>query len=121
MEALHGKYKLYLASNGTAFVQHRRLEQAGLYPFFEDIFISQEVGHNKPAREFFETAFGRIPHFSREKAIMVGDSLTSDILGGIQAGIPTVWVNPQNEPAGHVHPDYQIAALPQLLPLLKSL
>ena len=72
-----------LASNGTATVQHSRLTSANLYRFFEQVFISQEVGFNKPAREFFESCFARIPGFSRERAMMVGDSLSSDIQGGI--------------------------------------
>ena len=61
----------------TATVQHSRLTSANLYRFFEQVFISQEVGFNKPAREFFESCFARIPGFSRERAMMVGDSLSS--------------------------------------------
>lgn len=121
MEKLHSKYKLYLASNGTAFVQHRRLKDADLYRFFDGLFISEEVGFNKPAPEFFETAFAKIPGFFRKKAIMVGDTLSSDILGGIQAGIQTVWVNPTGAPCGDIRPDHEIAALSQLEALLETL
>lgn len=121
MERLHRKYKLYLASNGTAFVQHRRLKDADLYRFFDGLFISEEVGYNKPAREFFEVAFAQIPGFSRENAVMVGDTLSSDVLGGIQAGIKTVWVNPSGAAPGEIRPDYTIGALPQLEALLENL
>lgn len=121
MEALHGKYKLYLASNGTAFVQHRRMKDADLYRFFDGLFISEEVGHNKPAREFFEAAFAAIPGFDREKAIMVGDTLSSDILGGINAGIKTVWINPSHASSGDIRPDYELESIAQLPALLERL
>lgn len=121
LEKLHGKYRLFLASNGTAAVQHSRLTSAGLYPYFEQVFISQEVGFNKPAREFFETCFARIPGFSRERTMMVGDSLSSDIQGGINAGIRTVWVNSRGKSAGAVSPDYEIRQLPEMEELLKKI
>lgn len=121
MEALHGRYKLYLASNGTAFVQHRRLKDADLNRFFDGLFISQEVGYNKPAREFFEAAFAAIPDFARERAVMVGDTLSSDILGGIHAGLRTVWVNPGQASAGDIRPDHTIPSLAALPGLLESL
>lgn len=121
MEALHQNYKLYLASNGTAFVQHRRMKDADLYRFFDGLFISEEVGHFKPAREFFETAFAAIPGFQKEKAIMVGDTLSSDILGGINAGIQTVWINPDHQSCGNIHPNYELGSITQLPALLKTL
>ena len=80
--ALSKKYKLYLASNGTASVQKGRMTSANLYRFFEKVFVSQEIGANKPSPEYFERCFAQIPGFDKAKAIIVGDSLTSDILGG---------------------------------------
>ena len=122
VERLHEKYRLFLASNGTASVQHSRLTSAGLYPYFEKVFISQEIGFNKPSREYFETCFAQIPDFDPEKAIMVGDSLTSDILGGIRAGIKTCWVNPGHlEARADIPADYEIEALSQLESLLQTL
>lgn len=120
LECLRKKYRLYLASNGTASVQHSRMKSAGLYRFFEDIFISQEVGFNKPSKAYFDACFARIPDFDRKRALMVGDSLTSDILGGKNAGIATVWVNPGHKEAGGIRPDYEIEALSQLEGLLQS-
>ncbi len=121
IEKLHGSYKLYLASNGTAVVQHSRLTSAGLYPWFEEIFISQELGHNKPSREFFEIAFSKIQGFDPAQTIMVGDSLTSDMLGGLNAGITTCWVNPEGKDCGEIRPHYQIESLAQLPALLERL
>ncbi len=121
VKRLHEKYRLFLVSNGTAIVQQGRLTSAGLYPWFEKVFVSQEVGFNKPDKNFFDRCFARIPGFDPGKALMVGDSLTSDIQGGINAGLRTVWVNPAHKPADKVRPDYEIEALPQLEALLEEL
>ncbi len=114
VDRLSRKYRLFLASNGTASVQKGRMTSANLYRFFEKVFVSQEIGCNKPSKEYFEACFAQIPGFDREKAIMVGDSLSSDIRGGLNAGIRTVWVNPQGLDCGDVKPDYQIKALAEL-------
>ena len=122
VEALSKKYKLYLASNGTAKVQAGRLKSANISRFFEEVFVSQELGANKPSLEYFEKCFARIPGFEKSKAIIVGDSLTSDILGGQNAGIATCWVNPHHK-AGRedIRVDYEIEALSQLEELLEGL
>jgi len=122
VERLSKKYRLFLASNGTASVQKGRMTSANLYRFFEKVFVSQEIGHNKPSAEYFGACFASIPGFDREKAIMVGDSLSSDIKGGINAGIRTVWVNPGHLDCGNIiKPDYEIEALWQLEGLLETL
>lgn len=119
---LFGKYKLYLASNGTAMVQKGRMTSADLYPYFEESFVSQELGHNKPSKEYFDAAFARIPGFDPEECLMVGDSLTSDILGGKNAGLRTVWVNPSHKTApDHLKPDYEIEFLADLPALLEEI
>lgn len=117
--ALQKKYRLFLASNGTASVQKGRLTSANLYRWFEKVFVSQEIGHNKPAKEFFDACFAQIPGFDVRKAVMVGDSLTSDIRGGINAGMKTVWVNPGHGSCGEIRPDYEIESLSQLETLLE--
>ena len=121
VKSLHKKYRMFLASNGTDTVQHSRLTSAGLYPYFEQVFISQHLGYNKPSREYFEACYGKIPGFSPEKAVMVGDSLTSDILGGKNGGMRTVWVNPDHRPAGNIVPDYEIESISQLEVLLENM
>lgn len=119
---LFSRYDLYLASNGAACVQHSRLKSADLGRWFKGIFISQEVGADKPRREFFDRAFASIPGFSQETALMVGDSLTSDIRGGRNAGIRTCWFNRSGEaPRQDIRPDYTITDLAQLPPLLETL
>lgn len=122
VDALSKKYRLFLASNGTASVQQGRMTSANLYRFFEKVFVSQELGANKPAKEFFERAVAQIPGYDPEKAMMVGDSLSSDILGGINAGMKTCWVNPGHAPANPEIPaDYEIESLTQLEALLDTL
>lgn len=122
VDRLHKKYRLFLASNGTASVQKGRMTSANLYRFFEKVFVSQEIGHNKPSKEYFDACFAQIPGFEKEKAMIVGDSLSSDILGGIQAGIRTVWVNPGHTPGRQdIRPDYEIEAISQLEALLEQL
>ena len=122
VQRLSQKYRLFLASNGTATVQHARLTSAGLYPYFEKVFVSQEVGHNKPSREYFDACFSQIPGFDVGKALMVGDSLTSDILGGSRAGMKTCWINPDHlPPRADIPVDYQLERLAQLEALLETL
>ena len=121
VDLLSKKYRLFLASNGTASVQKGRMTSANLYRFFETVFVSQEIGHNKPSKAYFDACFATIPGFDQEKAMIVGDSLSSDIKGGINAGIKTVWVNPDHKPCGDIRPDYEIEALHQLPALLETL
>lgn len=119
---LSGKYKLYLVSNGTTQVQMSRLESAGIGKYFQKLFISEEVGVDKPDPVFFARCFEKIPGFEKEKTMIVGDSLTSDILGGIQAGITTCWVNRNKQPPrADIPADYQIRALSELEELLETL
>lgn len=121
VDALSKKYRLFLASNGTASVQAGRMTSANLYRFFEKVFVSQEIGYNKPSREYFTACFAQIPGFDPRKAMIVGDSLTSDILGGINAGIATCWVNPTGKPGRpDIQPDYEIKALAELPELLSK-
>lgn len=121
VDSLHKKYRLFLASNGTAVVQKGRMTSANLYRFFEKVFVSQEIGYNKPSKAYFDSCFSQIPGFDPARAMIVGDSLSSDIQGGINAGIKTVWVNPEHKPVGKIVPDFQIEALSQLEALLETL
>lgn len=122
VERLSQKYRLFLASNGTAKVQAGRMTSANLYRFFEKVFVSEEMGHNKPSKIYFDLAFSQIPGFDPQKAMIVGDSLTSDIKGGINAGIQTCWVNPKHLPADPEIPaNYEIESLSQLEALLETL
>lgn len=87
--------KLYSASNGVYMTQIKRLEAAGLFPYFEGMFVSEKVGYEKPDKNFFDHCFENIKDFDKSKAIMVGDSLTSDIQGACNSGIDSCLYNPK--------------------------
>ena len=122
VERLSKKYKLYLVSNGTTDVQIKRIASAKIEPLFQNIFISQQVGVDKPDKLFFDRVFAAIPGFDRGKAMIVGDSTSSDIQGGKNAGIATCWINPKHrKPPEHLSPDYQLESITQLEDLLEKL
>lgn len=122
VKALSKKYRLFITSNGTTHVQKSRLKSADIEKYFEDTFISQQIGVNKPDKGFFDGCFARIKDFDPKKAMIVGDSLTSDILGGINAGIATCWVNPKGKKArADICPDYEIESLAKLEALLETI
>ncbi len=123
LKRLSKDYQLYLVTNGLTTVQTSRLKSARIAPFFQKIFISQEIGYNKPQPEYFEHCFAAIDGFQKEHAIIIGDSLSSDMKGGNTVGIRTCWFNPHRNQATStdVPIDYEIHRLSQLSTLLKQL
>ena len=122
LKELAPRYALYLASNGAAAVQNPRLDAAGIRPYFKGVFISQELGADKPSKAFFDACFAAIPDFHPEEAAMVGDSLTSDIRGGLNAGLHTIWFNPHGKSLRPgISPEYTICQLSELSSLLASI
>ena len=109
LDYLAPKYDLYLASNGTARVQDSRLESAGIGRYFKDLFISERMGAEKPTRRFFDLAAARIGGYDPDQTIIIGDSLTSDMKGGLNAGIHTCWFNPKHHPRRPgIEPEFEI-------------
>lgn len=102
-QRLSEKCKMYIVTNGQKYIQHNRLFPSPLFKYFEDCFISEDVGFEKPHIKYFEHVAKEIPDFDTEKALIIGDSLTSDMQGGINAGIDTCWYNPsgKNLPDGY--------------------
>ena len=118
----YGKYRLYLATNGIINVQSRRIKDSGIGKFFDGIFVSEKLGYNKPDKRFFDLAFAEIEGFSHDETVIVGDLLTSDIKGGLNAGIKTVYFNPtgaKNDTG--IIPHYEISSLSELPKLLKEM
>ena len=100
VEYLYGKYALYIITNGVTETQRRRLQDSGLDKYMKDIFISGELGVQKPKKEYFDLCLKRMPEtIKKEELLVIGDTLSSDILGGLNAGIDTCWYNPQKLPA----------------------
>lgn len=122
LEELYRKYRLYIVSNGTAKVQEGRIGNSGIAKYMDGIFISQILGANKPDKQFFDTCFAEIPDFSLSETVIIGDSLSSDIKGGINAGITTVWFNPKGiENDNDIKPDYTIKELSEVPGLLSQI
>lgn len=111
--------KLYIITNGIASVQRGRFEPSPLRAFVQAIFISEEIGAEKPHPAYFEAVAAQIPDFDRKKALIVGDSLSSDMRGGVNAGIDTCWFNPKGKKAlDDLAITYEIHALEELIPLV---
>ena len=94
---LSERYPLYVVTNGVEVTQRNRLRLSGIEKYMTDLFISESVGFQKPRSEFFDYCFERMGGVERRKTLIVGDSLTSDIQGGINAGLDTCWFNPERK------------------------
>ena len=118
VQALRDKgYRLFAASNSFGHLQRSRLQHAGLLPFFEDTFISIDIGYDKPDRRFYEEALRRC-NLQPSEVLMVGDSMTTDILGAQAAGIDAVFFDRSREQGTKTKDCPTITELPQLLDLL---
>ena len=103
-------------------MQDRRIEISGISKYFDEMFISQRIGADKPSEKFFDECFSRMGNPPKDEIIIVGDSLTSDIKGGILSGIHTCYFNPKRAAvSGDVKPEYEIASLSELPGLLSSI
>ena len=125
IEALRGKVKQYAASNGTIAAQTRKLKNSGLGKLFDGVFLSEAVGAEKPDVRFFNAAFEAIEkaggRINKEHTLIVGDSLTSDILGGKNAGIKTCFYNPRGEERENgITPDLEIKNLNEIYGILNK-
>ncbi|MGB6179497.1 YjjG family noncanonical pyrimidine nucleotidase [Carnobacterium sp.] len=115
LQELSSRHSIYAVTNGISKTQYQRMEAANLLPLFEDIFVSEDTGYQKPMKSYFDYVFNRIPNFSIDHALIIGDSLSSDILGGQAVGIDTCWFNPNLKPANPlIKPTYQIKKLDEL-------
>lgn len=119
VKSLKSKYKQYAATNGTVIAQTKKLSNSGLDNILDGVFISEQMGFNKPSKEFFDTVFTSIGSNNPNEYMIVGDSLTSDILGGKNAGIKTCWYNPKHKQNNIDYtPNYEIDDLEEVLNIL---
>lgn len=108
-------HRLYLLTNAVASVQKTRFANSAIAPYFQGAFISEEVGVGKPDPAYFEYVFRAVPGLARDNALVIGDSLTSDIQGANNAGLPCCWFNPKGQPRPQgLRIDYEIRALEEL-------
>ena len=119
VKALHGRMKQYVVSNGTIVAQTKKLERSHLGEWMDGVFLSEELGAEKPSPAFFDKVFAALPDLNKADMLLVGDSLTSDMRGGLLAGIPTCWYNPNRLPRpADMAVDFEIQNLQQIYDLL---
>ncbi len=95
--SLSVSHRLFVITNGITQTQIKRLKKSGLYEYFEDVFDSQSIGFQKPSKEFFAHVIEHISDFHRRDALIIGDSLNTDIKGGLLSGIDTCWINSKRQ------------------------
>ncbi len=119
-KTLHGKIKQYVVTNGVTATQQNKLKLSGLGELMEALFISEQIGAPKPHKAYFDYCLNRIEEKDKSKILLVGDSLTSDIKGGVLAGIPTCWYRPEGafNPTEY-QPDYEISDLHQVIDIVQ--
>ncbi len=98
--SLSQKAELYIVTNSFTLTQQKKIAASGIEKYFKGAFISEAVGFNKPDKRFFDAVFAEIGEGRRSSAIILGDSLSADMQGGINAGIDTCWFNPQRQAGG---------------------
>ena len=115
LESLHKNHRLIIITNGLKDVQDGRIRKSIVAKYFEDIVVSEEVNVAKPDPKIFEISLNDIKYMDKSKVLMVGDSLTSDIKGGINFNIDTCWFNPNKViNKTEIKPTYEISSLMDL-------
>jgi 2-haloacid dehalogenase len=110
-------YTVCITTNGMSRTQYRRIDGCGLKQYFDYIFVSEDAGHQKPEVEYFEYVMSRTPEKDKSKILVIGDSLSSDILGGINFGVDSCWLNPNGKVGVHT-PTYEITQIMQICDIL---
>ena len=119
IKAQKKNYQIIIVTNGTAIAQKKELERSGLDKIADNIFISELVGYEKPSIHFFERVIAEVGIDDVSQAVIIGDSLTSDIQGGVNAGIDTCWYNPKEDVNDtNLKPTYIIKNLHELCEIL---
>ena len=120
VQALKGKVLQCAVTNGTKVAQDGKLRNSGLDKEFDRVFISEVVGVEKPNKGFFDAVFAEIGEYAKDEVLIVGDSLTSDIQGGVNAGIKTCWFNPKGVVnTSALKPDYEIRDIGEVPEIVK--
>ena len=124
LQYLQSKYILCAASNGPYLQQVNRLKRSGMLPCFYDLFISEEIGSSKPSEHFFKTCIDRLnlklkQEIQPDEIMIIGDSLSSDMAGGIRSGLQTCFYNPAQRPIPReMKLNYHVASLADIKNIL---
>lgn len=120
LQALSEHYRLCLVTNGMGEVQHNRIRNCGLEGYFDEIFVSSDLGCVKPNPDFFEACFKVLGNIEVKNCVMIGDGLNADMRGGIQMGMRTIWFNPWgHQNATSLRPDAEIVSLKEVPVILE--
>ncbi len=121
LDKLNRKGRVYIVTNGTAWIQKSRFDIAKLWDKALDVFVSDLIGHDKPAKEYTDYVTAHIPDFDRQRAVWIGDSLSADIKAANEAKITSVWYNRHGrEVSGEVRPDYIASDFEEILTILEE-
>lgn len=119
LDKISNVYELVVVSNGPKDQQYHRLKNANFLKYFSKIFISEEMGYNKPDKKYFDIVFNNIKNKEKSQILIVGDSISSDIIGGKKVGIDTCWYNINNkENTTGIKPEYEIKNFEELLKIV---
>lgn len=119
LEAVSKKYEIYIITNGAVQVQSRRLSKVNVTKFFKKVYMSEAIGYQKPDVRYFEYVLKDLNLANKKEVIIIGDSASSDIQGGINIGIDTIWYNP-NKKTSHVKATYEVQNYQEILSILGS-
>ena len=119
LKYLSRKYSVYTASNAAHRQQAQRLQKSGMLQYIKDCITSVEIGFQKPTKEFFDVCMQRLGGISKDEIVIIGDSLTADIEGGISYGIKTIWFNKYGKnPLKDINSDFTVTSLSDIKSLL---
>ncbi len=119
LTALNGAGRVYFVTNGTLRIQQSRFDVADLWKYAKDTFVSEVAGADKPAKGYTDYVLARIPDFDKKRAVWIGDSLTADVRAAVDAGIDSIWFNPQNRQGrAGLKPTYEVENFSQILKIL---
>ncbi len=122
LRTLNEMGRVYIVTNGTAWIQKSRFDIAKLWDYAKEVFVSDLIGHDKPAKEYTDYVIKHIPQFSKERAVWIGDSLSADIKAAKEGDITSVWFNPHKKASvGEIRPDYVAESFEEILQTLKSI
>ena len=120
LKTLCSLYDMYIITNGTSWIQKKRLALSGINKYFSGCFISEDMGCQKPEKAYFDYVLAHIPEKDKNKICIIGDSMSSDILGGINSGINTCYFSPGGKSGTYI-PTYTAKNFDQILTLFKDL
>lgn len=118
LDYVKGKgYIICATTNGVSYTQYKRIKESGLQKYFDYVFVSEDAGCQKPDKAYFDYVMMNSPEKEKSKILVIGDSQSSDILGGINSGLDTCWLNPSGKAAVHI-PTYEISNILEVKKIL---